>query len=55
MALEWFKPDLLGVGDPHNRLIWMTDWEEFIIELQTTFGPHNPVLLTPSISSTTSA
>jgi len=25
MALEWFEPDLLGAGDPHNRLIWMTD------------------------------
>ncbi|KAG6328289.1 hypothetical protein ID866_10800 [Astraeus odoratus] len=21
----------------------MDDWKEFIIELQTTFGPHNPV------------
>jgi len=43
MALEWFEPDLLGAGDPHNCPIWMTDWEEFIIELQTTFGPHDPV------------
>jgi len=43
MALEWFKPDLLGAGDPLNRPIWMTDWEEFVIELQTTFGPHDPV------------
>jgi len=43
MALKWFKPDLLSAGDPHNRLIWMTNWEEFIIELQTTFGPHVPV------------
>ena len=43
MALEWFEPDLLSAGDPHNRLIWMTDWEEFIIELQTSFGPHDPV------------
>jgi len=43
MALEWFEPDLLGAGDPHNCLIWMTDWEEFVIELQTTFSPHDPV------------
>jgi len=43
MALEWFEPDLLGAGDPLNRPIWMTDWEEFVIELQTTFGPHDPV------------
>jgi len=43
MALEWFEPDLLGAGDPHNHPIWMTEWEEFIIELQTTFGPHDPV------------
>jgi len=25
MALEWFEPDLLGAGDPHNHPIWMTD------------------------------
>jgi len=43
MALKWFEPDLLGAGNPHNCLIWMTDWEEFIIELQTTFGPRDPV------------
>jgi len=43
MALEWFEPDLLGAGDPLNCPIWMTDWEEFVIELQTTFGPHDPV------------
>jgi len=43
MALEWFEPDLLGAGDPLNHPIWMTDWEEFVIELQTTFGPHDPV------------
>ena len=43
MALKWFEPDLLSAGDPHNCPIWMTDWEEFVIELQTTFGPHDPV------------
>ena len=43
MALEWFKPDLLGMDDPDARPLWMTSWHEFIIELQTTFGPHDPV------------
>ena len=43
MALEWFKPDLLGSGDPDSCPYWMDDWQEFIRELQTTFGPHDPV------------
>ena len=43
MALEWFEPDLLGVDDPDARPLWMTSWREFVIELQTTFGPHDPV------------
>ena len=43
MALEWFKPDLLGFADPDARPYWMSDWQEFVIELQTTFGPHDPV------------
>ena len=43
MALEWFKPDLLGMDDPDTHPLWMTSWREFVIELQTTFGPHNPV------------
>ena len=43
MALEWFEPDLLGMEDPDACPLWMTSWREFVIELQTTFGPHNPV------------
>ncbi|KIM56411.1 hypothetical protein SCLCIDRAFT_29642 [Scleroderma citrinum Foug A] len=43
MALEWFEPDLLGMNDPDTRPLWMTSWHEFVIELQTTFGPHNPI------------
>ena len=43
MALEWFEPDLLGMDDPDARPLWMTSWHEFIIELQTTFGPHNRI------------
>ena len=43
MALEWFEPDLLGSGDPDSRPYWMDDWQEFVVELQTTFGPHDPV------------
>ena len=43
IALEWFEPDLLGMEDPDTRPLWMTSWREFVIELQTTFGPHDPV------------
>ncbi|KIO11962.1 hypothetical protein M404DRAFT_19772 [Pisolithus tinctorius Marx 270] len=43
MALEWFKLDLLGLDNPDGRPLWMDSWREFILELQTTFGPHDPV------------
>ena len=43
MALEWFEPDLLGFTDPNAHPLWMSDWQEFVGELQTTFGPHDPV------------
>ncbi|KAG6325722.1 hypothetical protein ID866_13367, partial [Astraeus odoratus] len=43
MALQWFEPNLLSDSDPNNHPLWMDDWKEFVIELQTTFGPHNPV------------
>ena len=43
MALKWFKPDLLGMDDLDACPLWMTSWCEFIIELQTTFSPHDPV------------
>ena len=43
MALEWFEPDLLDTGDLANCLCWMDNWTAFVAELQSTFGPHNPV------------
>ncbi|KAG6328701.1 hypothetical protein ID866_10388 [Astraeus odoratus] len=43
MALEWFELDLLSSGNPGSCPLWMDDWTEFVIELQSTFGPHNPV------------
>ena len=43
MALEWFEPDLLDAGDPANHPRWMDNWVAFVAELQSTFGPHNPV------------
>ncbi|KAG6327060.1 hypothetical protein ID866_12029 [Astraeus odoratus] len=43
MALEWFKPDLLSSSDLEDHPLWMDNWKEFVIELQSTFGPHNPV------------
>ncbi|KAG6327152.1 hypothetical protein ID866_11937 [Astraeus odoratus] len=43
MALEWFEPDLLSSGNPGSCPLWMDNWTEFIIKLQSTFGPHNPV------------
>ena len=43
MALEWFKPDLLGTLDVYDRPLWMDNWREFITELQLQFGPHDPI------------
>ena len=43
MALKWFEPDLLRFADPDTHPYWMSDWQEFVIELQTTFSPHDPV------------
>ncbi|KAG6326281.1 hypothetical protein ID866_12808 [Astraeus odoratus] len=43
MALEWFELDLLSSGNPGSHPLWMDDWTEFVIELQSTFSPHNPV------------
>ncbi|KIN95080.1 hypothetical protein M404DRAFT_34466 [Pisolithus tinctorius Marx 270] len=43
MALEWFKLDLLGLDDPDDWPLWMDSWREFILELQTTFSPHDLV------------
>ncbi|KAG6327225.1 hypothetical protein ID866_11864, partial [Astraeus odoratus] len=43
MVLQWFEPNLLSDSDPNNCPLWMDDWKEFVIELQTTFGPHDLV------------
>ncbi|KIK22866.1 hypothetical protein PISMIDRAFT_31476, partial [Pisolithus microcarpus 441] len=43
MALEWFEPDLLNTGDLADHPLWMDSWLEFVAELQTTFGPHDPI------------
>ncbi|KIO05097.1 hypothetical protein M404DRAFT_141962, partial [Pisolithus tinctorius Marx 270] len=48
MALEWFEPDLLRLNDPDDWPLWMDSWREFILELQTTFSPHNLVADTES-------
>jgi len=43
MTLEWFEPHLLNSGDPADRPRWMDSWVHFIAELQSTFGPHDPI------------
>ena len=43
MTLEWFEPDLLNSGDPADHPRWMDSWVHFVAELQSTFGPHDPV------------
>jgi len=43
MTLEWFEPDLLSSGNPADHPRWMGSWVHFIAELQSTFGPHDPV------------
>ncbi|KIO13940.1 hypothetical protein M404DRAFT_18191 [Pisolithus tinctorius Marx 270] len=48
MALEWFELDLLGLDNPDDQPLWMDSWREFILELQTTFGPHDLVTDTES-------
>ena len=42
MALKWFEPDLLSMGAPAERPLWMDDYVEFMAELQDNFGPHDP-------------
>ncbi|OJA13460.1 hypothetical protein AZE42_11059 [Rhizopogon vesiculosus] len=42
MALEWFEPDLLSSDTLDNRLLWMDNYTEFMMELQQNFGPHDP-------------
>ncbi|KIM65048.1 hypothetical protein SCLCIDRAFT_23147 [Scleroderma citrinum Foug A] len=43
MALEWFEPDLLNASNPNACPIWMDNYHQFISELKSNFGPHDPV------------
>ena len=54
MALGWFEPDLLQAdnsdpsSDPSSdsselHPLWMENYQEFVLELQTNFGPYDPV------------
>jgi len=43
MTLEWFELDLLNSSNPADRPRWMDSWVHFVAELQSTFGPHDPV------------
>ncbi|KAG6327271.1 hypothetical protein ID866_11818 [Astraeus odoratus] len=42
IALAWFEPDLLD-AIPGADPTWANDYSEFVIELTTNFGPHDPV------------
>jgi hypothetical protein len=39
-AFEWFEPGILK----SNSIIypWISDWDDFVEELQTNFGPYDP-------------
>ena len=39
-ALQFFKPVLLGEAPDKP---WLTDWDEFMVELQINFRLHDPV------------
>jgi hypothetical protein len=41
MALEWFEPNLLS-DELSSCPDWMDDYSEFMLGLQTNFGPHDP-------------
>ena len=43
VALKYFELDLLGEQPPALCPLWMDHWEYFLYELQTNFGPHDPV------------
>ena len=38
-ALDWFEPALM---DPDEEPSWLSDYKEFVSELRTNFGPHDP-------------
>lgn len=39
VALEWFEPGLSGVSE--DLPLWLEDWDSFVEELQTNFGPYD--------------
>jgi hypothetical protein len=39
LALQWFEPGLSGELDTDPT--WLEDWDLFVEELQTNFGPYN--------------
>ena len=39
-AINWFEP---GLMDLTNSAHWMWDFPAFINELESNFGPHDPV------------
>ena len=43
MALEWFELDLLNSANPCARLLWMDNYAQFVSELKSNFGLHDPV------------
>ena len=43
MALEWFESNLLQMKNPMLHPAWMDNFHKFTLELQTNFGPHDPI------------
>jgi len=39
VALEWFEPGLSGLTEEPPT--WLEDWDAFVKELQTNFGPYD--------------
>ena len=39
-AINWFEP---GLMDLTNSTHWMWDFPTFINELESNFGPHDPI------------
>ncbi|KAG6326206.1 hypothetical protein ID866_12883, partial [Astraeus odoratus] len=42
ITLAWFEPNLLD-AIPGAEPAWADDYSEFVIELTTNFGPHDPI------------
>ncbi|EGO28341.1 hypothetical protein SERLADRAFT_405920 [Serpula lacrymans var. lacrymans S7.9] len=43
MVLDWFESDILTPDNLTTIPIWMGDYSEFLSELHSNFGPHNPI------------